>query len=35
MPRLSRADVLLTVMSAIIEAAGLAYLVHRKGWFRA
>lgn len=35
MPRMTRTDVVLTVLSACVEAAGLAYFVHRRGWFRA
>lgn len=35
MPRLTRTDVALTVVSALLEAAGLAYFIHRRGWFRA
>jgi hypothetical protein len=34
-PHLTRTDVVLTVISACLEAAGLVYFVHRRGWFRA
>lgn len=33
--RVTRTDVALSVLCGIAEVTGLAYYVHRKGWFRA
>lgn len=34
-PRLTRTDVVLSCISAAIEATAVCYVIHRKGWFRA